>query len=82
MYINESIKDLLPLKMLNELYVVAVFDRTITKGNSKTSWSILANSNLVPKSYIEERQELYNYYRPIEIDENMDYISRWNCMWS
>ena len=73
MYINESIKDLLPLKKLNEIYVVADFDRTITKGNSKTSWSILANSNLVPKSYVEERQELYNYYRPIEIDENMDF---------
>ena len=73
MYINENIKNSLPFKNLNDIYVVADFDRTITKGNSKTSWSILANSNLVPKSYIEERQELYDYYRPIEIDENMDF---------
>lgn len=73
MFFRENIKDLLPLKDFNNIYVVADFDRTITKGNSKTSWSILANSNLVPKSYIEERQALYNYYRPIEIDENMDF---------
>ena len=73
MYINENIKKLLPFKNLGDIYVVADFDRTITKGNSKTSWSILANSNLVPKSYIEERQVLYDYYRPIEIDESMDF---------
>lgn len=73
MFINENIKKSIPFKNLNDIYVVADFDRTITKGNSKTSWSILANSNLVPKSYIEERQELYNYYRPIEINENMDF---------
>lgn len=73
MFINENIKSFLPFKNLNNMYVVADFDRTITKGNSKTSWSILANSNLVPKSYIEERQALYNHYRPIEIDENMNF---------
>ena len=60
MYINEKIKNILPLKNYNDIYVVADFDRTITKRNSKTSWSILANSNLVDKSYIEERQQLYD----------------------
>lgn len=73
MFINKNIKNLLPFKNFDDMYVVADFDRTITKGNSKTSWSILANSTLVPKSYIEERQALYDYYRPIEIDENMDF---------
>jgi len=76
MFINENIKDLLPFKDFNNLYIVADFDRTITKGNSKTSWSILANSALVPKAYVEERQALYDYYRPIEIDENMDFVLR------
>jgi len=73
MFMKENIKNLLPFKDLNNLYVVADFDRTITKGNSKTSWSILANSDLVPESYITERQDLYDYYRPIEIDETMDF---------
>lgn len=73
MIINSRVKDILPTANLNNVYVVADFDRTITNGNSKTSWSILANSNLVPKSYISERQELYDYYRPIEIDEDIEY---------
>lgn len=73
MFINQTINALLPFKNFNNLYVVADFDRTITMGNSQTSWSILANSNLVPKSYIEERNALYNHYRPIEIDETMDF---------
>lgn len=76
MFINKDIKKLLPIKNLDSIYVVADFDRTITSDSSKTSWSILADSNLVPKSYVEERQALYNKYRPIEIDENMDFNLR------
>ena len=72
MYINENIKKCLPITNLKDVYVVSDFDKTITKGNSKTSWSILANSSLVPPQYVEERQMLYDKYRPIEIDENMD----------
>ena len=72
MYINKDIKAKLPINNFEEYYVVTDFDRTITKGNSKTSWSILANSDLVPKEYAEERQALYDIYRPIEIDEHLD----------
>lgn len=55
----------------NDCYVVADFDRTITNGSSKTSWSILAASDLVPKEYADERNALYEIYRPIEIDPDM-----------
>ena len=72
MFIHKNIKDKLPISDYDNLYVVAEFDRTITKGNSKTSWSILAHSDLVPKEYAEERQALYDIYRPIEIDEHLD----------
>ena len=72
MFIHKNIKDKLPISDYDNLYVVADFDRTITKGNSKTSWSILAHSDLVPKEYAEERQALYDIYRPIEIDEHLD----------
>lgn len=72
MYVKRKIKDKLPIIDYDNFYVVTDFDRTITKGNSKTSWSILASSDLVPKEYVKERQELYDYYRPIEIDEEME----------
>ena len=52
---------------------MADFDRTIMSGSSKTSWSILANSDLVPKTYVSERQTLYDYYRSIEVSDIVDY---------
>ena len=58
MIIKEKIKNSLPIKYLDDIYVVADFDRTITNGNSKTSWSILANSDLVPKIYKQESVKL------------------------
>lgn len=61
-------KDFKKFENTDEVYVVADFDRTITKGNSKTSWSLLASTNLLPKEYIEERQALYDKYRPVEVD--------------
>lgn len=70
MRINDKKKNLFPVDW-NDCYVVADFDRTITNGASKTSWSILAESDLVPKEYSKERQELYDIYRPIEIDPDM-----------
>jgi cytosolic 5'-nucleotidase 3 len=76
MIINKSIKEKLPVKDLNNLYVVADFDRTITNGNSKTSWSILSNSDLVSAEYKSERDELYAKYRPIELDESMNINER------
>ena len=72
MFIKENIKTVLPFQNFNDVYVVADFDRTITKGNSQTSWSILAKSNLLPSSYVKERQELYEKYRPIELDETLE----------
>ena len=56
----------------DSIHVLTDFDRTITVGNSDSSWSILSKSELVPKEYVLERQQLYNYYRPIEIDESLD----------
>lgn len=66
----------LPIDDWSNIYVVADFDRTITNGSSKTSWSILATSDEVPKEYIKDRQDYYDIYRPIEIDETMDFESR------
>ena len=78
--INNNAKRKLKHFDFNNMYVVADFDKTITVGNSKTSWSILSNSNLVSPKYSEERDELYNYYRPIELDENMDFEKKKELM--
>ncbi len=72
MFIKDNIKSSLPIKDLSNIYVVADFDRTITNDSSETSWSILADSPYVPKEYIEDRKKLYSFYRPIELDENME----------
>lgn len=80
MHIKNSVKQILPISNLYNLYVVADFDRTITNGNSQTSWSILSKSNLIPESYINERQILFDKYRPIEIDTSLPLEYRLNMM--
>ena len=44
----------------DSIHVLTDFDRTITVGNSESSWSILAKSNLVPKEYFLEIQKLFD----------------------
>lgn len=54
------------------IYILADFDRTITVGDSEGSWSILSKSDKVPSGYKKEAKEIYDYYRPIEVDETLD----------
>ena len=70
-----NLDKILPLNN-KDIYVVADFDRTFTVGNSKTSWSLLASTDLLPKEYIEDRQVLFDKYRPIEIDTTMPFEYR------
>lgn len=53
---------------LNDSFMVFDFDRTITKSNSETSWSVIENSSLLPDIYRNYSKQLYNYYRKFEID--------------
>ena len=80
LYVNQKIQNLIDKIDYKQLYVVADFDRTITKGKSKTSWAILADSKLLPDDYINDRHKLYNYYRPIEIDEFENEIIKQQAM--
>lgn len=65
------------------IHILTDFDYTITSQSSITSWHILAQSNLMPASYVEERQKLYEFYRPLELDETLSleeknqYMSDW-----
>lgn len=76
MIINKRIKKSIPVNDYENIYVITDFDRTITSGGSKTSWSILSESNLVPTEYKDERNALYKKYRPIELDEEMNLSER------
>lgn len=80
MIIKENLKKELPISDYDNIYILSDFDKTITNGNSKTSWSILSESDLVPKEYKSERNALYEKYRPIEIDESINYNERSNLV--
>lgn len=80
MFIKPGVNNNLPFDNLDNLYVVADFDKTITNSNSKTSWSILENSAFIPSSYITERQALYDFYRPIELSDSLDYSCKFQKM--
>lgn len=60
----------------SKLHVISDYDRTLT-GNSgggntvATSWAIFVNK--LGEEYTKERNELYNHYRPIEVDNSLDH---------
>ena len=56
----------------NSIFVLTDFDRTLTSGNSWGSWEIIVNSTNVSEDYKKEVYDLFNYYRPIEINEEID----------
>lgn len=60
---------------MERLHIITDFDRTITTRNNNgtittTSWAIFAQ--VLPESYVAERKELFEQYRPIEIDTSLD----------
>lgn len=67
-YINneEKIKNI-EFNLAN-YYVVADFDKTLTKGTSDSTWGVMANANSISTEYSAKRKALYTKYRPIEID--------------
>ena len=75
-FIKEGSKEKIKNWNDDSIHIITDFDRTLTTGNSESSWGILSKSGLVTKEYMNERQKLYDYYRPIEIDEEMDYETK------
>ena len=70
--LNKSVENKVKNWNLNNIYVLTDFDRTITDGGCDSTWGILSKSGLVSKQYEEERNKLFEYYRPIELDASMD----------
>ncbi len=73
--INYSKKTIDRIKDWNKdnIHILADFDRTLTVGESVSSWGILSSGGFLSPKYCEERQKLYEKYRPIEIDENLPF---------
>jgi len=70
-YTNAKAKELMNKINVNNVHVVADFDKTLTSSSSKASWSILSESGLLPEEYTIDRDALYAYYKPIENDASL-----------
>lgn len=60
---------------INSLHIISDFDRTLTGQQPEgkittTSWAIF--QSILGNEYTRSRQELFNYYYPIEKDESLD----------
>lgn len=65
---------------INDFFVVADFDKTITTGNSKSTFSLFSISGLYGAQYEKERTEVHDFYRPIELDANMPQEEKFKLM--
>ena len=63
---------------LSNLRIISDFDRTLTQAYANdepvpTSFSILEKSGILSSNYVFRVQQLYNKYRQIELDNNLNY---------
>lgn len=72
LYFNKDIINKFKNTDDNTWYVVTDFDRTLTMGISKSSWGVLSSDTFGCNDYIKERDDLDNYYRPLEISDKLD----------
>lgn len=57
----------------DNLYVVADFDRTLTRGDSESTWGIISKADNMGDDYKQKRTALYEKYRPMEIDDTLPF---------
>lgn len=70
---NKNVKDKLKGWNKDNIHILTDFDRTLTVGKSESSWGILSAEGFLGEEYKAERQKLYEKYRPIEIDETLEF---------
>ncbi len=77
------------LSLENKNFYVAIdFDKTITSYKSPDSWASVAQTKFVGQEIVKEMDELYEKYRPIEMDYSIGtndkqiYMKKWyeDCM--
>ena len=64
----------------DSIYILTDFDKTITSGNSITSWGVLEESTHMPQEYKLEKDILAKYYGPIENDETINFNAKKEAM--
>ncbi|MDE6141536.1 MAG: haloacid dehalogenase-like hydrolase [Bacilli bacterium] len=64
----------------DNVFVVADFDKTITTKNSNTTFSLFSKSGFYPEEYAYDREKLYQYYRPIELDPKISDEEKYKFM--
>lgn len=82
--IKENILEKISTWTNDSIYILADFDRTITSGTSVSSWGVLSECKEATQEYIKERKDLYNTYRPLELDQDIEpklknkYMEEWH----
>lgn len=71
-YKKDSFDKKLKNLTFNNFEIVTDFDRTITRSDSPATWGVLNHRGILPSEYDIERNALYSYYRPIELDSDLD----------
>lgn len=77
---HENLSEKLEKINKDNVFVVADFDKTITTKNSNTTFSLFSKSGFYPEEYAHDREELYQYYRPIELDPNVSDEDKYRYM--
>ncbi len=75
-YFQQSVLKKIEKWDYNSIYVLADFDRTLTAGHCDSTWGLLSNSGLTSKEYTLDRKKLFEYYRPIELNEELDFKTK------
>ena len=71
-YFGEAVKEKLKNIVEDNYYIITDFDRTLTAGDTISTWGALSESGMMPTRYAEDRQALYDKYRAYEIDLTLD----------
>lgn len=71
-YRSDSYKEKMNMLEKGNFEIVMDYDRTVTRGDSNTTWGILSSTNILPPEYRSDRMGIFNYYRPIEVDSHID----------
>lgn len=61
-------------------FVISDFDMTITKPGSMTCWNLFARNNIVPPELQVCNRKLYNFYRQIEIMDDIPIYEKASSM--
>lgn len=57
--------------------ILTDFSKTLTAPTAKTTWSLFNESGLFPKDYAAKRDQLFEEYRPFEIEGDDEMVGEW-----